>query len=101
MLVALAAVVVMVVHPVDPSGERWTMKPVSLLELSVQVRLTWSDVVDAEAARLLGAVGGGTASVVALETLELLDAPILLTAPIPQAGITSEEGQEAGDLLLN
>jgi hypothetical protein len=67
--VTLAPTVV-IWEKVVPLVERSTLKPVSLVALSAQVRLTW--VLDTTAAaRPLGASGGfGTTGGVALATLE-------------------------------
>ena len=72
-LVAFAAGVPMGVQPVVPLSERSTMNPFWLFEVSVHDRLICTIVGDAEATRLLGAVGAP--AVVALATLELADAP--------------------------
>ena len=72
-LVALTAGVPTCVHVSVPLGERSTMKPVSLVALSVQVKLIWRLLVDGVASRLLGAAGVEAA--VAEATLELGDDP--------------------------
>ena len=77
-LVALAAGVPTCVHVSVPLGDRSTMKPVSLFELSAHVRLIWRLLVTAVATRLLGAAG--LDAVVAVATLELLESPKVLVA---------------------
>jgi hypothetical protein len=66
------------VQPFSPSGERSTLKPVSSLERSAQVRLTC--VADgAEAASVSGGAGGiGAAGVVVLAVLEYGESPAVL-----------------------
>ena len=61
-----------------PFSERSTMKPLSLLELLVQVRSIWSVPVAAVATRLLGAAGA--VALVADATLELADGAKALVA---------------------
>ncbi len=77
-LVALAAGVAICVQVSVPLGERSTMKPVSLLELSVQVRSISRSPGSGVATRLLGAAGAE--AVVADAMLELLEAPKSLVA---------------------
>ena len=72
-LVAFAAGVPTCVQVSVPFGERSTMKPVSLLVLSVHVRLIWRLLVDGVATKLLGAAG--VEAVVAVATLELAESP--------------------------
>ena len=83
-LVALAAGVPTCVQVSVPLGERSTMNPVSLLALSVQVRLIWRLPVAGVATSLLGAEG--LAAVVAVATLELAE------SPKPSVGADAIEG---------
>ena len=73
-LVTLAAVVVRIVHPFTPSGDRSMTKPLSLIDVSVHVR----SIRDAEIAladKPLGAVGGTMISVVADATFDGSESP--------------------------
>ena len=63
------------VHPLPV--QRSTLNPVSLLELSVQARLIWVVEMDV-AVKLLGALGGEHAGVVAPEVLEGEESPDVL-----------------------
>ena len=73
----MAAGVAISVQPELPSGERSSLKLVSLLELSDQVRLIW-ELLAGEAASPLGEVGGSGsvgAELVALQDIRLLEQP--------------------------
>ena len=74
-VVAFAAGVPICVQLVVPSGDRSTMKPVSLLELSIQFKTICEDD-SADATRLDGAVRQhGRTGVVAVAILEFAESP--------------------------
>ena len=59
--------------------DRWMVNPVSLVALSVQVRLIWFGL-KAVATRFDGAAGGAKASVVAEAVFDQAEGPIALNA---------------------
>ena len=69
----MAAGVAISVQPVDPSGDLSTLKPVSLFELSVQLRFIWLP--EAAVAVRPDGAAGAVPVVVALAVFEYTELP--------------------------